>query len=79
MHISVCITNKDLLYSTLLNVMCQPGWEEGLGSTDTCVHTGFPGSSASKESPCNAGDSSLIPGLGNPLETGTGTHSSILA
>ena len=28
------ITNKDLLYiahGTLLNVMCQPGWEWGLG------------------------------------------------
>ena len=27
------ITNKDLLHSTwnLLNVMCQPGWEQGLG------------------------------------------------
>ena len=24
------ITNKDLLYGTLLNVMCQPGWERSL-------------------------------------------------
>ena len=31
-----------------------------------CLHyaTGFPGSSVGKESACNAGDSSLIPGLG---------------
>ena len=50
-----------------------------MGSMDTCVHIGFPGSSASKESPCNAGDPSLMPGLGNTLETGTGTHSSVLA
>ena len=27
---------------------------------------GFPGSSADKESPCNAGDPSSIPGLGRP-------------
>ena len=27
--------------------------------------TGFPGSSAGKESPCSAGDPSLIPGLGS--------------
>ena len=39
------------------------------------IHTyiGFPGSSDSKESACNAGDPSLIPGLGLT------THPSILA
>ena len=40
---------------------------------------GFPGGSVSKESACNAGDLGLIPGLGEPLEKGMATHSSILA
>ena len=31
---------------------------------------GFPGSSAGKESTCNAGDPSLIPGSEVPLEKG---------
>ena len=35
------------------------------------LHTiGFPGSSVGNESACNAGDPSLIPGLGRPLEKG---------
>ena len=33
---------------------------------------GFPGDSASKESVCNVGDLSLIPGLGRPPEEGKG-------
>ena len=40
---------------------------------------GFPGSSAGKESTCNAGDPGLIPGLGRSLEKETAAHSSILA
>ena len=40
---------------------------------------GFPYSSVGKESACNAGDLGLIPGLGDPLEKGKATHSSILA
>ena len=40
---------------------------------------GFPGGSDSKEFACNVGDLGLIPGLGNPLEEGMATHSSILA
>ena len=39
----------------------------------------FPGSSDGKECACNAGDQGLIPGLGDPLEKGMATHSSILA
>jgi len=39
----------------------------------------FLGGSDSKESACNGGDLSLIPGLGRPLEKGMATHSSILA
>ena len=33
---------------------------------------GFPDSSSGKESACNAGDLSLIPGLGRSLEGGIG-------
>ena len=40
---------------------------------------GFPGSSAGKESAWNTGDPSSIPAWEDPLETGTATHSSILA
>ena len=40
---------------------------------------GFPGDSDGKESTCNAGDPGLIPGLDDPLEKRTATHSSILA
>ena len=39
----------------------------------------FPCGSAGKEFACNAGDLGLIPGLGDPLEKGKATHSSILA
>ena len=39
----------------------------------------FPGSSAGKESACNAGDWVWSLGWGNPLEKGKATHSSILA
>ena len=37
------------------------------------------GDSGGKGSACNAGDLGSIPGLGNPLEKGMATHSSILA
>ena len=40
---------------------------------------GFPHSSVGKESACNAGDPSLIPGLGSSPGGGVATHSSILA
>ena len=40
---------------------------------------GFSGGSDGKESACNAGDPSSIPGLGRSLEKGMATHSSILA
>ena len=41
--------------------------------------SGFPGSSAGKESACNAGDLGSIPGLGGSPEEGMATHSSNLA
>ena len=37
-----------------------------------CLLAGFPGSSAGKESTCNAGDPGLIPGLGRSPGEGTG-------
>ena len=40
---------------------------------------GFLGGSEGKESACHSGDSGSIPGLGNPLEEGMATHSSVLA
>ena len=40
---------------------------------------GFSGDSDGKESACNAGDLGLIPGLEDPLEKGTATHSRVLA
>ena len=40
---------------------------------------GFPGGSDGKESTCNSGDTSLIPGSGRSLEKGMATHASILA
>ena len=39
---------------------------------------GFLGGLEGKESACQTGDSGSIPGLGNPLEKGMATHSSIL-
>ena len=40
---------------------------------------GFPGGSDGKESAYNVGDQISIPGLEDPLEKETATHSSILA
>ena len=58
-------------------------WEKGklwprnkwkMRSWSWCVHVtvGFPDSSAGKESTCNAGDPSLIPGSGRSTEEGIG-------
>ena len=38
----------------------------------TLKYLGFPGSSAGKESACNAGDPGSIPGLGRSAEEGIG-------
>ena len=48
-------------------------------SSSNGKYWGFPGGSDSKESTCNVEDPGLIPGLGDPLEKGMATHSSILA
>ena len=39
----------------------------------------FSGGSDGKESSCNAGDLSSVPGSGNPMEKEMATHSRILA
>ena len=44
-----------------------------------CIHMGFPGGPAGKESACNVGDMGTIPGLGRSLEKGMATYSSIVA
>ena len=41
-------------------------------------YRGFPGGSAVKNSPANAGDTGSIPGSGRSPEEGIATHSSIL-
>ena len=43
------------------------------------MRLGFPGGSAVKNPPANAGDVGLIPGLGKPLEKEMATHASVLA
>ena len=43
------------------------------------MNWGFPGSSAGKESTCNAGGTGSIPGWEDPLEKAMATHSSMLA
>ena len=48
-------------------------------SSSSCSGEGFPGGSDGKESSCNAGDPSLIPGSGRSLGKEMATHSSILA
>ena len=40
--------------------------------SELCMMRGFPGSSAGKESTCNAGDSGLIPGSGRSPGEGIG-------
>ena len=42
----------------------------GVAKSWTCLAMGFPGSSAGKESACNAGDPGLIPGLGRATGEG---------
>ena len=61
--------------------VCFLGRENPLGRDrlPTPLFSGFPGDSDGKESICNVGDLSSVPGLGHPLEEGMATHSSILA
>ena len=51
--------------------------EKALGK-DGGKGSAFPGSSAGKESACNAGDPSLNPGWGRSAGEGIGYHSSAL-
>ena len=45
---------------------------ENIEQSDTSIAHGFPDSSVDKESACNAGDPSLIPGLGRSSGEGIG-------
>ena len=49
------------------------------GQATPPVFLSFPCGSADKESACNVGDLSSIPGWEGPLEKGKATHSNILA
>ena len=53
--------------------------EESSSSCNKWKKWGFPGGSRSKESACNAGDLSLIPGSVRSPGEGMATYSSILA
>ena len=56
------------------------GWLGQIGKVAlSYIHSVQCCGSAGKESACNAGDLGSISGLGNPLEKGKATHSSILA
>ena len=56
------------------------GWLGQIGKVAlSYIHSVQCCGSAGKESACNAGDLGSITGLGNPLEKGKATHSSILA
>ena len=48
------------------------GWWYGIFKLWSCSSSGFPSSSAGKESACNAGDPSLIPELGRSAGEGIG-------
>ena len=65
--------NQDIPY-------VQAGFRKGRGTRDQIANIhwmGFPHSSVGKESACNAGDPSSIPGQEHLLEKGQATHSSI--
>ena len=55
------------------------GWKHGEFEGGIRAARGFPGSSAGKESACNAGDLGLMPVWKGPLKKGIATHSTILA
>ena len=52
---------------------------QGGGDGKAELNYGFPGGSAVKNQPANAGDASSIPGSGRSLEKGMATDCSILA
>ena len=58
-------------------VVRRPAWKEKKSPLGSEME--FPGGSDGKDSACNAGDPSLIPGWEDPLEKEMATRSSILA
>ena len=65
-----------LNWSTLFHMPCS--YSQSCCICVCIILMGFPGGSEGKESACNAGDLSSIPGWEDPLEKGMATHSSIL-
>ena len=65
------------LYNFLRDIQSEPVFELRMSSVlyYICLRMGFPGSSDSKASACNAGE----PGQEDPPEKEMATHSSILA
>ena len=65
------VKNPPAMQETLVQFL---GWEDPLevDRLPILVFLGFPGGSAGKESACNAGDLSLIPGLGRSRREGNG-------
>ena len=65
------VKNVPAMQETLVQFL---GQEDPLekGRLPTPVFLGFPGGSDGKDSACNAGDLSLIPGMGRPPGNGNG-------
>ena len=55
------------VWNTESQVTLDSVWSSGI-----CIHMGFPGASAVKNLPANAGDTGSIPGLGRSLGGGNG-------
>ena len=60
--------NKESRHTSIFNSMIYPS----MYLYSTAVYAGLPGDSDSKESACNAGDLSLIPGSGRSPREGNG-------
>ena len=65
-----------LKWNTLFHMPCS--YSQNCCICVCIILMGFPGGSEGKESACNAGDLSSIPGWEDPLEKGMATYSSIL-
>jgi len=63
-----------VLFSQMICVILSwvRAWDCRLREDWNCLDWGFPGSSASRDSSCNAGDPGLIPGSGRSPEEGIG-------
>ena len=69
-HLAYCLVHAGFLDSSVDSWVGKIPWRRDRLSTPGFL--GFPGGSAGKESTCNVGDLSLIPGLGRSPEEGKG-------